>query len=346
MFSDSAGTVPIANGASVPSGQKIWVRSTGPTIAVLEATSEATVPHGNVYLYDGNSGVSDAQHLILAQTAHLTTTVQGTAEFLAPGSLVVKKTIAGPAAGSQAHVVIHVDCDDGVARDDFIIRAGTPAGTTTKTYEPIAAGTKCLVTETSNGSVVGTEVVVTGDGQEATIPSGKSETVEVTDTYHHVGSLLVRKTIAGPGAGHQGEIRIHSVCNGDALTPDFVIPAGTPAGDQTKQYDHIRVPATCTITETANGHTSTVSVVVEGSGQTVSVPTGDIVEADVSDTYGLLPGQLEVTKTIAGPLAGQQGMVVIHTVCNGTALTPDFVIPAGAPRGRPVADLLADPHAG
>ncbi len=334
MFSDAAGTVPIANGAMVPSGQKIWVRSTGPTVAVLEATSKATVPHGNVYLYDGyTGGVSDAQHLILAETATLKSTVQGTAEFLAPGSLVVKKTIAGPAAGSQAHVVIHVDCDDGVARDDFVIPAGTPAGTTSKTYEPIAAGTKCLVTETSNGSVVGTEVVVTGDGQEATIPSGKSETVEVTDTYHHVGSLLVRKTIAGPGAGQQGEIRIHSECNGTALTPDFVIPAGTPAGDQTQQYDHIRVPAKCTVTETADGHTSTVSVVVEGSGQTVSVPTGDIVEADVSDTYGLVPGQLEVTKTIAGPLAGQQGMVVIHTVCNGTALTPDFVIPAGAPAG-------------
>ena len=82
-----------------------------------------------------------------------------------------------------------------------------------------------------------------------------------------------------------------------------------------------------------------MSVVVEGSGQTVSVPTGDIVEADISDTYGLLPGQLEVTKTIAGPLAGQQGTVVIHTDCNGTALTPDFVIPARGARGRPVADL-------
>ncbi len=144
MFSDAAGTVPIANGDTVPSGQKIWVRSTGPTVAVLEATSKAIVPHGNVYLYDGyTGGVSDAQHLILAETATLKTTVQGTAEFLAPGSLVVKKTIAGPAAGSQAHVVIHVDCDDGVARDDFIIPAGTPAGTKSKTYEPIAAGTKC-----------------------------------------------------------------------------------------------------------------------------------------------------------------------------------------------------------
>ena len=65
----------------------------------------------------------------------------------------------------------------------------------------------------------------------------------------------------------------------------------------------------------------------------MTVPPGDIVEADISDTYGLLPGQLDVTKTIAGPLAGQQGTVVIHTVCNGAALTPDFVIPAGAPAG-------------
>ena len=334
MFSDAAGTVPIANGAMVPSGQKIWLRSTGPTVAVLEATSKSTVPHGNVYLYDGyTGGVSDAQHLILAKQGTLTSTVTGAAEFLAPGSLVVKKTIAGPAAGSQARVVIEVDCDDGVTRPVFVIPAGAPAGTTSKTYEPIAVGTICTVIETSNGSVVGTEVVVTGDGQEVTIPSGKSETVEVTDTYYYVGSLIVRKTIAGPGAGQQGEIVIHTVCDGTALTPDFVIPAGTPAGDQTMQYDHIRVPATCTVTETVDGHTSTVSVVVERSGQTVSVPAGDIVEADISDTYGLVPGELEVTKSIAGPLAGQQGMVVIHTVCNGTPLIPDFVILPGAPAG-------------
>ena len=85
MFSDAAGTVPIANGASVPSGQKIWVRSTGPSTVVLEATAKATVPAGNVYLYDGNnSGVSAAQKLILAKTATLKTTVHATAEFLPP----------------------------------------------------------------------------------------------------------------------------------------------------------------------------------------------------------------------------------------------------------------------
>jgi Thioester domain len=54
MYSNRAGTVPIADGALVPSGQKIWLRSTGTSVAVLQATSEATVPTGNVYLYDGN----------------------------------------------------------------------------------------------------------------------------------------------------------------------------------------------------------------------------------------------------------------------------------------------------
>ena len=93
-------------------GTKIWVRSTGPSAVVLEATATATVPSGNVYLYDGNTGgVNDAQQLILAENATLRTTVQATAQFLPPGSLVVKKTIAGPAAGSQGQVVIHMVCD-------------------------------------------------------------------------------------------------------------------------------------------------------------------------------------------------------------------------------------------
>jgi hypothetical protein len=246
----------------------------------------------------------------------------------------VTKTIAGTAAGSQGFVVIHVDCNDGVSRRPFFIRAKAPAGDRSRTYDNIAVGTVCTVTETKNGSVVGVKVVVVGDGKQATIESGKTETVNITDTYSFVGSLLVRKTIAGPAAGQQGPITIHSVCDGTPLTPDFTIPAGASAGDHTMQYDDIPIPseggANCTVTETADGHTSTVTVVVTGSGATVNVSHGEIAEADISDTYGLAPGQLEVTKSIAGPLAGQQGQVVIHTVCNGTALTPDFVIPAGA----------------
>ena len=333
MFSDAAGTTQIPNGASVPSGQRIWVRSAGgSSTAVLEATATAIVPSGNVYLYDGNTaGYKQAQKLILATEATLTTTVQASAEFLPPGSLVVKKMIAGPAAGSQGPVVIHVACTDGVDRSDVSIPAGTPAGATSTTYHDIPAGAMCTVTETANGSTTATDVDVKGDGQPVTISSGESATVNITDTYDFVpGSLLVRKTIAGPAAGQQGAITIHTVCNGKVLTPDFVILAGTPTGVYTKQYDQIPVGATCTVTETADGHTSAVSVVVVGSGQKVTVPAGDIVEAEISDTYGLVPGQLEVTKTIAGPLAGQQGGVVIHTVCTPAANTPDFTIAAGA----------------
>lgn len=211
MFSNSAGTAPIADGANVPSEQKIWMRTTGPPIPVLQATATAVVPTGNVYLYDGNAGVNDAQKLILAETATLTTTFQATAEFLEPGSLVVTKTIDGPAAGSQGQVVIYVVCDDGVPRPDFVIPAGAPAGSRFRIYRTIPAGTVCAVIETSNGSVAGTDVVVTGDGQEVTIPAGGRDNVHITDTYNAApppvpgsGSLLVTKTIAGPLAGHQG----------------------------------------------------------------------------------------------------------------------------------------------
>ena len=93
------------------------------------------------------------------------------------------------------------------------------------------------------------------------------------------------------------------------------------------------------MTETVDGHTSTVSVVVEGSGQTVEVPPGDIVEADVTDTYGLLPGQLEVTKTIAGTEAGTQGAVTIHTECTDTAAHGHARL--HHPRRQPAGRVLA-----
>ena len=52
MFSDAAGTTPIANGTPVPSGTNIWIRDTTPGTVTLSAAAEATVPTGNVYLYD------------------------------------------------------------------------------------------------------------------------------------------------------------------------------------------------------------------------------------------------------------------------------------------------------
>ncbi len=285
MFADAKGRVPIANGTPVASRTKIWLSSTLPSLAVLEATAVATVPTGNVYLYDGNgnNGLPNAQKLILAHTATLKSIVQATAEFLHPGSLVVQKTIAGPAAGLQGPVTVEVTCDGLMPQPPaFTIPAHAIAGTRSHTYNDLPPGTHCTVIETVNGSVAGTVGVVVsgGDGQQVTIPADGSETVHITDTYHEFGSLLISKSIAGPAAGQQGSITIHTVCDGTALRPDFVIDAGAPAGEaKPMQYDGIPAPAKCTVTETADGHTAAVSVVVDGSGQTVSVGAGKIAQA-------------------------------------------------------------------
>ena len=85
MYANREGTTPIAPGEVVASDTKIWLRSTGTADAVLQATAQATVPSGNVYLYDGNTaGVVDAQKLILAQ-GDLEDHGQSTAEFLPRG---------------------------------------------------------------------------------------------------------------------------------------------------------------------------------------------------------------------------------------------------------------------
>ena len=330
----------------MPSGQKIWLRSSGPSSAVLQATSEATVPSGNVYLYNGNTdGVNDAQRLILAEGATLRTTVQATAEFLPSGRLVVQKTIAGAAAGSQGRVVIHVACDDGMARRDFVISAGAPAGTQSRTYRHIAAGTTCTVIETSDGGVVGTDVVVTGDGQQVTIPAGGSKTVDITDTYSAVpspspSSLLVTKTIAGPLAGDQGQVTIHVVCNGAAQLPDFIIAARTPAGSYSQSFGPVAAGSVCTVAETADGATDSVAAIVSGNGESVTVPAGAAVPVNVMDVYERGPspapdvatGALRVSKVIAGPGAGQQGRVAILVACGDPLHTYAFLIP---PHTRP-----------
>ena len=332
MFSNAAGTSPIANETSVPSGTQIWLGSTGPGDAVLQATATATVPSGNVYLYDGQSGPDSAQKLILASTSTLTTTVNATAEFQAPGSLVVSKTIAGPAAGQQGQVMISVTCD-GTPQPDFVIPAGTAAGTVSQTYSNLPAGSQCTVTETQDGSSSTVSVAVTGDGQQVTIPAGGTASVGITDTYSLVpGSLLVSKLIGGDGAGHQGQITITVSCGGTALSPDFVIPANSPSDTYTQEYDDIPANSSCTVTETQDGSNTVVSVVVTGSGQTVTVPAGGTATADLSDDYTLNPGSLIVSKTITGPAAGLQGQVTISVSCDGTAL-PDFVIPAGTAAG-------------
>ena len=157
----------------------------------------------------------------------------------ANGSLTVNKTIDGP-AGQQGEIVIAVSCNGNVL-DDFVIPAGAAAGTYTHDYRDLPAGSQCTVLETADGSSGNVAVVKRGSGIVVTIPAGAEATVDLTDHYES-GALVVNKTLTGGAAESQGEVRIAVTCNeaGTQTTqPDFVIPAGTPAGTVSMSYPNI-----------------------------------------------------------------------------------------------------------
>jgi TQXA domain-containing protein len=331
MFADAGATQPIANPGPVGAGQQIWLTSALGS-AVLQATASATVPSGNVYLYDGNSPpTEDAQRLILAQDATLTTTVSAEATFQPPGSLVVNKTITGPAAGQQGPIVISVTCDTtGVLLPLFTIPANTPASTVSHTYSPIPAGSICRVLETVDGHLPTVTARKAGSGISVTIPAGGTATANLSDTFD-VGSLIVNKTITGAAAGQQGDVTIAVTCGATTLAP-VVIPAGTAAGTVSQEYTGIPAGTMCTATETATGGSATISVTTQGSGQSITIAPNGSGTVSITDTYDLVPGALLVTKTFGGPAAGQQGIMVFLITCGG-GHTFAYVLPPGTPAG-------------
>jgi TQXA domain-containing protein len=340
MFKDAGATQPLNNGDTVPGGTQIWLKSGTVGTATLSAVASADVPTGNVYLYNGNTpGVNSAQKLILAQTTKVQTTVTAQAEFQAFGSLEVDKTITGTTAGKQGPITIHVSCDKGPALDDITIPAGAKAPQP-KTYTEIPAGAVCTVTETADGHTEKVAVAVDGSGQTVTVPANGTVKAGIIDTYSvpAPGSLIVHKTISGAGAGQQGPVTIHVVCDEtpDSLTPDWIIPAGKPAGTLEHVYSNIPAGAVCTVTEMVNGTNSSVTVQTTGSGATTTVPTGSSATAELTDDYRLLPGSLLVQKSITGDAAGRQGEITISVDCgeNGPDLA-DWVIPAGTKAGSP-----------
>ncbi len=261
---------------------------------------------------------------------------------LAAGSLTVSKTITGSAAGQQGAVTVQTVCNGTALSPALTVQAGAGAGTYSHTYDGIAAGTTCRVTEPADGSNHIVEVKVSGDGQGVTVPAGGSATAALTDTYSRLqGSLTVSKTIAGPAAGQQGSVSIQVVCDGTTLTPGLTLPAGAAAGTTSRTYDDIPAGSTCTVSELTNGATSALSVTTVGGMQHVTVPAGKTVGAVVVNTYDHAPGTLTVTKTVAGPAAGQQAAISILADCGANNVF-GLRIPEGA-RGRPGApDLLRD----
>ena len=195
---------------------------------------------------------------------------------LNPGVLVVNKTITGRAAGDQGAVRIHVDCSGagGTFVGDFDIPAGTVAGTESTSFD-VPGNVTCTVTEPVTGATGTVTVDVSGSPQTVTVDAGGSGQANLTDTYDYTsGSLTVAKTIAGSGASSHGPITIEVTCDGVVLSPVFTIAAGDPGASQT--YDGIPGNTECFVVETVDGHTSTVTVSVDGGGE-VTVPAGGAV---------------------------------------------------------------------
>ncbi|WP_104161802.1 thioester domain-containing protein [Arthrobacter sp. ZGTC212] len=329
LFADAAGTVPLTN--PVASGTQVWVRSedggTGP--AAISARAVVTVPTGSVYLYDGaTSGVDTAQKLILADTRELSSAASATATFFEVGALTVTKSIEGPAAGSQDAVVISIDCGPGY-QFTFNIDAGT-TGTPSETFTDIPAGTACTITEPTNGTNESVQVSTTIVPTAVTIPSGSTATATVTDTYTFTpGTLVVTKTNTGEADGAQGEVIISVVCTLDGATvldTTVTIPAGTLT-PEAAEFPNLAAGTSCTVTETATGETTSVSVEVAGEG-TVTIPAAGSVTAALTNTYTFTPGTLAVRKDIAGTGAGRQGTVTLQVTCS-SGLNQTITIPAG-----------------
>ena len=183
------------------------------------------------------------------------------------------------------------------------------------------------MTETARSIHRAVGVVTVGSPQEVTVPAGGIATAELVDVYFLVpGSLTVTKTISGVSAGAQGAVIIGVNCAGLPL-PAFTIPSGA-TGSQTHTYNNIPAGLNCMVTEQADGSTSTIGVVTTGSPQDVTIGANAEASAELTNTYGPLPGSLEVRKTINGPSAGSQGPITISVTC-GTTTLPNWTIPAG-----------------
>lgn len=216
----------------------------------------------------------------IAPGAAVEARVTNTVEFR-PGALTLTKTVAGDAAGSQSEIQVGVMCDSGLD-ETFTIPAGAAAGDYTQRYEPIPAGSECVITELASGSTTEVEVVP-GDPVTVTIEPGVTADVELTNTVtFRPGSLRVVKVIDGTGAGLQSAISLSVMCdNGWAET--FDIPAGSAAGEYKKTFSGLPAGTECTVAERETGVNDAVRIAADDP-VTVTIAPGAETDATLTNT--------------------------------------------------------------
>ncbi|MFJ7748458.1 DUF5979 domain-containing protein [Arthrobacter sp. NPDC097144] len=319
-------TVTIPAGTLTPEAAEFPNLAVGSSCTVTEtATGETTSVAVTV---EGEGTV------VVPETGSVTAALTNSYTFK-PGTLAVRKDIAGDGAGRQGVVTLQVTCSSGLNQTITI-----PAGTTDPTTEEftgLPAGTTCTVTETADGETTEVTVTTTVDpaGGAVTIPAGDGVEVAYTDTYAvNPGALVVNKSIAGAAAGRQGDVTLQVSCTleGAVVTEgEFTVTAGAtgtvPAGTLTG----IPEGASCAVTEPVTGESTEIGVVVD-LPDSVTITAGGTATATVTDTYTENPGSLIVIKVITGEAAGNQDAVEVDVLCTlggQTVFEETSQIPAG-----------------
>ena len=70
-----------------------------------------------------------------------------------------------------------------------------------------------------------------------------------------------------------------------------------------QSFNGIPARSVCTVTETARGATSSVSVIVEGSGRQATVPAAGTASTGITDTYCRRPAPPAPMSPIVPPVA-------------------------------------------
>jgi len=74
-------------------------------------------------------------------------------------------------------------------------------------------------------------------------------------------------------------------CGDSAHTYAFLIPAHARPGSQSRSFADIPAGSRCTITETANGHTSTVEATRGGRRKSLTIQANRTSTVHVTDTF-------------------------------------------------------------
>ena len=97
--------------------------------------------------------------------------------------LTVTKTIAGPAARRHGRIAIVVACGGPLHTFAFLIRARTGAGSMSRYFDDLPAGSRCTVNEAKDGHTRAVAVRASATRKRVTVRSAGGVTARLTDRF-------------------------------------------------------------------------------------------------------------------------------------------------------------------